>query len=986
RRYLDDDKDGFKRFQLAEQVAAVLERYLILRPDMIRAWDAGRDAIVDEFPAQRWQPQLWRRIQAELPPEAGRRHPAALHERLRRHPGPLPGLPQRLTVFGMSTLAPFYIDILLRLSCQIAVDIFYLNPCREYWEYAYSRKELLRQKEPHPAADTIDLDVGNSLLASLGPSGREFFSLLLNTVEDTGREIFVDPGTDSLLGAVQADILNLVDAAGRPPAVVSPADESIQIHACHTPMREVEVLHDQLLALFDRHPAMHPRDIVVMMPDVSRYAPLVRAVFDSPEDPARRIPYSIADSSLAAVNTTAAPLLRIVDISRQRYRASDVIDILETAMIRRRFGISETDLDLVKSWVAEAGIRWGIDGPYRESLGLPGFHENTWEFGLERLLLGYPFPAEEGQLQSDFLFAGILPAGSVEGAEARLLGAFVHFVKTLIAAGRSVEQARPAEQWRSFWNRLLDDFFAPATEAEENDVLEIRDILARQAAFDEVVPGSGESLSPAVGRYYLEKLLSGTPRGTGFLSAGVTFGTLLPMRSIPFSVVCLLGMNDGDYPRLTRQPGFDLVDKRGRPGDFSKRNEDRYLFLESLLSARKKLMISYVGQDIHDNSVMPPSVLVNELLDYIRNGFVAEDGGDPVGRLLVRHPLQPFSARYFSAEPRLFSYSRHNCRAAAAGHSPAAERPPFCEAVLPPAGEAEPLRPTLADLSDFFRNPPAFLLKNRLQLRLAPEDNGRPPDREPFGTDALERYDLRQRLLEEYLRGRDEAAVRQVFAAAGRLPHGTPGEIQWQSLHREVDDFAAVVRQLTGGEALPPREIVFSPEETMLRLSGVLSRIYPSGQVFFRCARIKAADLVQAWIFHLAGNALDDPPAGGHTWLAGWDGIVRLEPLPADSARDGLGQLADLFRQGWQFPLPFFPQSALAFAEKADADGAAGEAAARYQWLPGWFHAGESEDPYIRRCFKRDMPADAAFQEIARNVFSPLLAAMTRIQPEEIPA
>ncbi|MFP4039012.1 MAG: exodeoxyribonuclease V subunit gamma [Desulfosudaceae bacterium] len=989
RRYLDHDDDGLKRFQLAEQVAAIMERYLILRPDMIRDWDAGGETVAEGFDNQQWQPLLWRRIRDELPEEAAGSHPAALHDRLLRDTGSLPGLPERLTVFGISTLAPFYIDILLRLSRQIEVDVYYLNPCREYWEYVYSQKELHRLADRGLTDEAVDLAVGNSLLASMGAAGREFFSLLLNTVEDTGLELFADPGRDSLLAAVQADILNLVDGDERPPVAVAPDDGSIQIHACHTPMREVEVLYDQLLALFDRQADTQPRDIVVMMPDVSRYAPLIRAVFDSPGDPARRIPYSIADSSLKTVNSVAAPLLRIIDLPRNRYRAPEMMELLETAMIRRRFGITETDLDTIKNWVAEAGICWGINGAYRESLGLPGFYENTWQFGLDRLLMGYALPVDSRRRMADPLFAGILPAGGVEGAEARLLGSFANFAETVFATGRELEASRPVDQWIGLWRRILDDFFETAGDAEERDLVELREMLARQEeSGGAVAAGFQEPVSPVVGRYHLENILATNPRGTGFLSAGVTFGTLLPMRSIPFKVICLIGMNDGDYPRITRPPGFDLVEKKRRLGDFSKRNEDRYLFLESLLSAREKLIISYVGQDIRDNSVIPPSPVVNELLDYIKNGFVSGIGDEPATGLTIRHPLQPFSPRYFSGEDRLFSYSEHNFRAAVAGQTGDPGQRRFCGSELPPAGEAERPRPTLENLAAFFRNPTAFFLQNRLRLSLSPEESGRPPDREPFTTGSLEQYLIRETILEEYLNDRDETTARRVLTASGKLPHGTPGEIEWRQYHRQVSRFASDLRRLMGGEAAPPRPMVLRlGHDDSLTVSGTLSRVYPTGQLFYRCAGLKARDIIKAWIYHLAYNAGGGEQEQGRTHLAGWNRVIGFSPLESEEAGAELRQLLELFHRGWQSPLPFFPESALAYAEKAASGNTRGAlTAARGCWQTGWHQRGESDDPWIRRCFDGDMPAEENFQQTARALFEPLLAALTGVDPAEFPS
>ena len=279
--YVKDDISGLKKFQLAEKIAAVFDRYVILRPEMVTRWDRGENPFADIFEESAWQAVLWKKLTESETSAAGPAHHAALKNIFLETSVRELDLPPRISVFGISTLPPFYIDIFLKIAQRAEVNLYYLNPCREYWEYAYSEKQILRFTKEGLSDDDQYYEHGNSLLASMGSAGREFFSLLLSSIGDTGEDLFFDPGDRTLLSSVQSDILNLRQRKKGDGPAVAQSDTSIRVHACHSPFREVEVLHDQLLDLFEQQPDLLPADIVVMTPDVTSYAPLIQAVFDS---------------------------------------------------------------------------------------------------------------------------------------------------------------------------------------------------------------------------------------------------------------------------------------------------------------------------------------------------------------------------------------------------------------------------------------------------------------------------------------------------------------------------------------------------------------------------------------------------------------------------------------------------------------------------------------------------------------------------------
>lgn len=972
--YLRKDTSGLNLFQLARQTAQMLVRYTLLRPDLILAWSRGENPLT--APEAQWQSILWRRILENYPPEAVDSDPAALKYRLIQSPVFLPGLPERISVFGISTLAPYYVDIIIRLSRQIDMDVYYMNPCRHYWAFAYSRKEMARFTESGIPEDAAYMDEGNRLLASLGTAGREFFSLLLDRVGDTGEDLFEDPGSDNMLTLVQSDVLNLVDSDTEEPRPVSPEDISIQVHACHSPVREVEVLYDTLLAVMEKNADVQPRDIVVMTPDISAYAPLIQAVFDTPESPAVKIAYSIADAAVRQVNSVVEALLAILNMNRNRYRAADVLDLLETPAVRNRFDLGEHDLDRIKEWIKAAGIRWGIDGQYRAGLELPDFHENTWTFGLDRMLLGHALPPAT----DNTMFAGILPWGRFDEESSRILGKLAAFARMLFDRCRSLKRPRPVREWMADLNDILRDFFLADNAAVESDIQEIRGLLLESgspAAWD--VAGFREPVSLAVVRDYLETRLAGSPRTTGFISNGVTFCTLLPMRSIPFKVVCMLGMNDGAFPRPGRRPGFDLLEKQRRPCDFSKLFEDRYLFLESLLSARKSLIISYVGQDIRQNTQLPPASVVSELLEYLEQRFVIKGGGDIIGRVVTLHPLQPFSPRYFRNSPGLFSYSPENCAAARRNLDESVIQKPLFVGPLPEPPEEmwHPL--TLDLLKAFFRNPAAFIIKNRLNLNLAVNDDTRPEDREPFFLDARQAYQIRQELVETLVRGGEAKKSFEAMRASGRLPHGSLGDIAWTECEQAARRFMNKINPfLEGGGAEPERIECRLKDSRNTIVQGALESLYAGGQVFYRSARVKARDILNAWICHLALNAAGPAGIPRQTCLIGSDRIIEFSQMDEDSARLRLAELADLFFGGLTEPLCFFPEASYALAERIVAGKSqdAAKSAAVRKWRSDGWGAGEGSEAHISRCFDETALSSDAFQRVALIVYGPAFEQM----------
>ncbi len=983
--------------QLCRRIAELFDQYLVYRPERVLGWEEGRE--------NHWQAVLWRAVAAAAGTGHRARLLAELLAAMEAGPPAAGALPARVSLFGLTALPPAYVRILGAVARHLPVHVFFLNPTQRCWG-GVSAADATRPAsasgappagdQPAPGLEASAAageaqpaeEPGNPLLASLGRAGQVFWQQLqgLQPLED--RRFRQPPGTN-LLAHVQRDLLDLRDPRRQPAAApVAPQDRSIEVHVAATPLREVQILHDRLLALFGSLPGLEPRDVIVMAPEIGLYAPYVEAVFATAV-PEQRLPFAIADRPPLA----SVPLLAAVDallrLPRSRLEAGSVLSLLDVPAVQRRLHLDEQGLERIRTWVREAGIRWGADAAMRAELGLPAEAANTWSFGLDRLFVGYALPAAA----ADRPWAQTLPYADVEVEDLETLGALGDLLELLAHWRRTLRQPRSPAAWQGALAELLDDFFAPASD-EDEDVLQLVRARLGQMAQHAAAAGFAGTLSLEGLRDELLRGLEG-PGAPRFLTGGVTFCNMVPMRSIPFRVVALLGMNGTDFPRSVAPVSFDLLAQEPRPTDRARRRDDRYLFLEALLNARDALHISFVGRDARDHSLRVPSGVVSELLDYLDHGYRLADGGSLRSHVVVEHPLQPFSARYFDgSEPRLGGAAQHWLEAAQA--SPQAAPPPFAPARLPPPEGADPVVEA-EELVRFLGNPARFFLENRLRLAL-PDEELPLDEAEPFDTTGLERYAVQQtieRLLEQ---GCGHEAVRAVLRGLGALPHGTVGELVATVELAAVEPFRQrVARHRAGAGALVHQALEFDlpvplPAEAgsdpaaagpaSWRLRGRLAELRAGGCVRARLGRLRAKDRLAVWVYHLALHRLLPQGVRPRTVLVAADFTLVCAPLAPPQAA---GWLADLLRLRWQGlsePIPFYPESALALVEKGP-----DSSAFRQAWDGANGQGGEARGLAVRIAFRGRDPLGPEFAACAQRIFGPLAASSAVVRAaDELPA
>ncbi len=995
--------DPVMRFELAMRVAGLFDQYITYRPEWLAAW--LRSEVVDLGSSdastqadQDWQAALWRRLSEEV--GAVEKHPVdafvqALDNRA-GEAGAWSALTPSVHVFCLPTMPPLHLGLLRSLGLRIEVHLYALNPCQEYWFEVVNRRRLAYLAARGSAEHQEE---GHRLLAAWGQQTQSQLTLLVDAAGETAIDDarFEESAGDSRLSRLQNSILDMADLAPGSigPSSLGGSDRSIEIHVCHSLTREIEVLQDRLLALFAQPAAPALGDVLVITPDLDAAAPLIDAVFGTaPRD--RFIPYAITGRARRDINAAARALLDLLALVTSRFSVSSVFGLLQQPMVARKFGLVADDLEQVRTWLQAAGVHWALDAEHRGSLGVPAVSRHSLADGLDRLFLGYALPSS---LEAPF--DDRMPAGDAEGSEALALGALWRFIDALATLRRLISTPRPAAVWPSLLADALGNFMAPRDD-ELEDVREVHVVL-EELGSQWQRSSLTEALPVDVVRTALAQGLDDPARG-GVPTGMVTFASMSSLRNIPFRVVCAIGLNDGAFPTSTRPPEFDLMALQPRRGDRQRRIDERNLFLDLLLAARDRVHLSYVGRSVRDNSLLPPSVLISELLEYLVPAITEEpDDVAAVARartsLVVEHPLQPFSEVAFrvDSDVRQRSFQREFAEALkgslASLPSPAVlslsgaegegvdeddadvePAAPFFAEALPEPGEEWRDVP-LERLIQFFRNPCRYLLERRLGIELR-RDEEELRDDEPFLPDVPGRTALARRLLPPLLDGTDIAAVRVMALAGTEVPVGAFGR---RFLDRELaglQDFAAHIAEATREPCLEPHAVSLdiALEGRSWRVHVGFADLRCSGLVRYRYDDLRPTDYLTAWLHHLMLCA--SPLAGVEQTTTWWGRDGKLGFKPCDDPLAVIETLLRLYERGLREPLSFFPKTAWSYITN---DGSLSAATQAWRMSKHRPYAEGADAAYRLALRGRPDPLGPGlgeFHACAHAVFDPLLACL----------
>ncbi len=914
-----------RRYSVARRLAGLFASYAVQRPSVLTQWEEGRDtagAGADLPDDLLWQAELWRRLCAQVgAPPPDQRH-RAVCDAIRS--GAELALPDRLSMFGHTRLPVTEIELLRAVGEVREVHLWLPQASPAAWD------RIAEESAAGPVRRTAD-DTGrlltHPLLASLGRDSRELQRALtwLGPVHD---QALLPDGSaaGSLLARLQAEVRADLEAE-READALAPGDRSVQVHACHGATRQVEVLREVLVGLMADDPTLEPRDILVMCPDVEAYAPLFSAAFGlgdaagSEAHPAHRLRVRLADRGLMSTNPLLALAGALVTVAGGRGKASEMLDIAAAAPVRHRFRISDDDLVTLTRWTEQSGVRWGLVPQQREDHQLSGFRQNSWDAGLDRILLGAAMAEDAGRN-----LAAVLPLDDVGSTQIDLAGRLAELVTRVQTSVQLLREATTVDGWIDQLHvgvRALAD--VPFV-----DRWQLAQFERELDAIREAADGRCTELGLADVRTLIEQRTEPRPTRANFRTGHLTVATMVPMRSVPHRVVCLVGLDDGVFPRGSVTDGDDVLARDPITGERDPRSEDRQLLLDAVMSARETLVVTYAGANEHSGQPRPPAVPLGELLDAL-------DRTAPGARaqVLTEHPLQPFDVRNFapsSAGPR--SFDRAALAGARATTQPRSPKPPLLPDPLPPAPPADDgsRDVALADLRSFLTHPVRGFLRQRLDVSV-PAEHDKVDDALPVEVDSLQAFAVGDRVLRAVIAGAEPSGVLLAEQLRGDLPPLRLGEQQLSEITGRCQAMLTASHDVRQAE--PHSYDVTVDLGGGRRLTGVVPDVRGHKVARISYSNLGAKHRLEAWVDLLALSA-GFPDQMWRSDVFGWHGRTKraqhalVGPLD-HSCVDLLRDLVDLYDRGLREPLPMPLKTGLAYAEAVHGHRDGGRAAF-YAW------------------------------------------------------
>lgn len=883
-----------RRFASASHVTDLFSSYAAQRPQMLIEWAAGRFTDGHGLPLAEdfeWQAKLWTVVADRIDVAGPAERLMSVCSRL-SDDATVISLPERISVFGPTRLPVDQRMILEALATHRDVHIWLPHPSPALWDEMSSQLSS-GAVTTRRSDDNSALMSPNPLLSSLARDVREMQSSLANT-DLTSEYLPATSGAPTLLAAIQADIV-----ADRAPSGGVKPDGSVQVHACHGAARQVEVLRECLLRLFEDDPTLEPRDVLVMCPDVETYAPLVRGAFGQGVQghPGHRLRVRLADRGLRQTNPMLAVLGTLLELADGRATASQVLDLATSVPVRTRFAFSDDELERLREWTGAAGARWGIDIRQRATFGLAGFKQNTFNTAVDRILLG----ASADESENAWLDLA-LPLDDVESTDIDLSGRFAEYIDRLAVSLRDLAGPHSPSEWLRVLLRALDLL----TDAAPDDAWQsasAQRILASAVEF-----GSDTTLQLSDIRALLSKSLAGRPTRANFRTGELTVCTMVPMRSVPHRVVVLLGLDDEVFPRSGGVDGDDILARDPVVGERDLRSEDRQLLLDAVMSAGEHLLLLYTGADPVTGASRPPAIPLSGLLDVLKLA-VRPNGLDQV---VTRHPLQSFDKRNFEME-RPFSFDAAALAGARAITQAPVPLPSIRSASLP---SLPPRDVNLADLSSFLTHPARGFLRQRLGVRV-PELDDDIADSLDAELDGLATWELGDRMLLSRLTGRSSADFRAAEWRRGTLPPYKLGSAVLGNIEWVVDQLASLALPHMVGDAASVDVAVDLGGGR--RLSGTVTGVYGNSVVRAQYSSLAPKHRVSAWVSLLALAA-----AGDHGQVnaitVGRGGNQRAATRSVLSAPENpldiLLQLVDLLDRGLRGPIPMWVNTTAEYAKR----------------------------------------------------------------------
>ncbi len=632
--------DDAKRYALAAQLSDLFDQYQMYRHEMIQDWTH----MENDNPC--FQEFLWRALKNKLGDK--------LQDKTIARNNIIQCFDNKdilkwnlikeefieLHFFGLSIFTPFHFEIFEKLASieDFNLNFYLLNPSpEEYWYEDKPEKTISKWALKYPNKVTTE---GNGLLTNWGKVIQDTFYLFFKNDENINNysSDLVPISNQKLLGKLQSDILSNSIDKSKIFTDADLSDRSLQIHSSYNKAREVEALYNRILNVFENDKTMTSKDIVVTC-DIDEYASYISAVFDTAP---KKFKYTIADSVYLQGDSSLKALESLLNINNSNFNAETILQLLDFTCIKKKFGIQNTEL--VCLIVEKALFRFGIEGNQIDDSYLYSLSNS-----IKKIILGI-------SLKIEGTYDGLYPIDIIEGFDSEEALRFCVFADALVEMLKNRGSApRSLLEWTNYVDDLSQQFLFVDNEEDEKE-LRHQSMIVKQLGNLFLVSDPAYCAEEIPWNIFVNSFLDqlGKDRRTKrYVSNGITFCSHIPMRSLPYKMVCMLGLDFDKFPRKDTKLSFSKISGTER-GDRSVRENDKHLFLESLMSAKDYFYLSYIGNSSKDNTNIPSSVLVEELIAYIADR--AEDN-DVAKKLITRHPLHAFSTKYNKLEtPNLVSY------------------------------------------------------------------------------------------------------------------------------------------------------------------------------------------------------------------------------------------------------------------------------------------------------------------------------------------
>jgi len=968
--YLKNDYDGVKQWQLAKKIADVFDHYQDLCPESL---------LTDDNQMEPWLNTLWQKIVEDTPNyklklifqfiekvQAGGINPKLL--------------PKRIHIFAPSLLPSIVFQFFEKMALITEVNFYVVSPTNHYWGDLTLLKKMAKARLSGNEQASY-AEVGNSLLSSWGKVGQIFHDQLImsDQVNFIAEDVPFSPA-NTLLQTIQNDVFDLYDARLNQPLKVQ-NDGSIKVNACHSKMRECQILHDEMLNLFNHASsnAITPEDILALTPNIVDYAPYIEAVFN-PSKNKPYIPWNINDVPIADIAPLYDVFLQLFDLAASRFKQSEILIFLDLKEVQHRFDLSADDVIKIKNWVKQNAIHWGKSAQHKKQLGLPSIELNTWRFGLDRMMASYALGSNE-------CFNDFVTVSKIDSTDAETLGKFNQLYEALVHYSQRIAEDKTPTQWQQLINEMLDQLFTEDLNASAKQT--IRDSVEQWLsimtglAFD-------TPISALLVKKVLQEKLQMAAKKIAFMTGGVTFSSMKPFRNIPFKVVFMMGLNEQDFPRKEVKPEFDTLSNSNGVGDLSIAEEDRYLFLETLMSAREKLIFSYVAFSYKDNSPKQPSLLLSELLEYIDERFILENNKKPSTQVVEKHRLQPYSAYYYD-ETAPKSYDRFWLKMLKQDQNEEKIKTKQWKDWAYLTVEDEPKDLQLDNILYFYKNPSARFVRQNAKVAFN-EDNEETDDNEPLALDNLEQYQIKQQITQAVIEQNDIDEVKLRLFRKGALPLSKIGN---KSFNVVLAKLQAMLPKLQGVDATDTFSLSFSEnishsKKSVLNLTGQIENLYPNHGIFYiRPGTAKGADYLTLWIQFLILQLVAD----SHDALAGkaTDAFIlsdkKFETFSADqmdveTARVHLESLVAIYQKSLVKPIALFNLSSYETALQLNRGKALADVNKASKWYNSYQYKGDEDNDYIQFLLRDvdEQPTNSdEFIKMVELVYLPMLKCLKKL-------